>query len=70
MARKFPQEIFLHVDDENLPEQDQWFSVDQKPESFAETRRKIVAGRYRLVETVVVSAKTNISVRKSRRKSV
>jgi hypothetical protein len=67
MARKFPQEIFLHVDDESQPEEDQWFSVDEKPDAFAETKRKIVAGRYRLLETVVVSAKTSVSVRKRRK---
>ena len=67
VAKKFPQEIYLHVDDDSQPLDEQFFSIDEKPEHFAETKRKLVAAKYKLVEVVTVQAKTIVSVRKSRR---
>jgi hypothetical protein len=68
VAKKFPQEVFLHVGDLDAVEDEQWWAVDEKPEHFAEVNKKLLAGRYKLVETVEVTAKTSISVRKSARR--
>ena len=66
-TKKFPTEVYLHIGDESQSIDEQWFAVDEKPEHFAEAKRKIVAARYKLVELVTVQAKTTVSVRKSRR---
>jgi hypothetical protein len=42
MARKFPQEVFLHIDDESVPIDEQWFSIDEKPRERAQAAREIV----------------------------
>jgi hypothetical protein len=66
MAKQFPKEVYLHIADTDLPEDDQWFSVDERPEDFADLHKPTTAAVYKLVEVVVVTTRTTVNVRKSR----